>query len=80
MATSSSSRFSVSADLNVSGPAQYMTERFPAFKQELYAGRSVVFNYAVKYRGQDMASALAIAVETDYASWHGTKELLEFAR
>ena len=78
MSTQSSSLFTVTSDLVVSGPQSYMTERFEAFKAELYAGRSHVFNYAVRNLGQSLEQGLLIAVQTDFSSWKGTKELLKF--
>lgn len=73
---SASNLFTVSSDLNVSGPADYMNSRFPALKAEIESGNSYLFNYSIRYKGLSLQSALSITVQTDYATWHGTNQLL----
>lgn len=75
-----SSLFSVSENLTISGPAAYMQDRFPLLKKEIESGNSVVFNYALRYKGADLKNALLVAVQTDYSSWKGTKELIDSLR
>ena len=63
--------FTMEPDGSITGPAGYMTERFPKFKAELEAGRSAVFNYGAMH-GKGSAESLAlVAIQTDYAAWQG---------
>lgn len=65
----------VSDSLVVSGPQSYMNERFPILKSKIESGQCYVFNYSLKL-GNPIKLALLVAVQTDFAGWKGTKELL----
>ena len=67
-------RFSMTSAGVVTGPADYMKERWPAFKAKLESGQSAVFNYGAG-RGGSLESLVLVAVQTDYAAWRGYKSL-----
>lgn len=62
----------------VEGPADYMTERYDAFMQDLLAGRAAAFYGAPS--GTDPMLAALVAIQTDYAGWSGTRDLLRGLR
>ncbi len=55
-----------------------MAERYDAFMQDLLAGCSAAFNYAPA--GTDPMRAALVAIQTDYAGWSGTRDLLRGLR
>lgn len=62
----------------ISGPADYMSERFSERLAEIEAGRCTVFNYGAAHIGEpgfaeSIEVALLVAIQTDYAGWHGSK-------
>lgn len=65
--------FEVLPNGNVSGPAEYMNERYREFMNDVYEGRSAVFNYGMNHKGLSISQALTVALQTDYASWKGMK-------
>jgi hypothetical protein len=59
----------------ISGPADYMRERFPAMKEKIESGNSVVFNYGAAGASPSAIVAYLVAVQTDYAGYRGQKEM-----
>lgn len=78
--SSSSSPVSVSSDLVITAPSLYMQERFPALKQEIENNNSMVFHYALNVQNLGLQKALQITIQTDYASWKGTRNLINSIR
>ena len=64
-----------SADGSIQGPKAYIGERFDAVMNGIYAGRSTVFNFATA-QGSEPAAAILVALQTDYAGWKGTRDLV----
>jgi hypothetical protein len=58
------------------GPAEYMKAQGNAFIDKALSGQSSVLNYALQ-NGSCVITALLVAVQTDYASWKGTRQLLK---
>ena len=56
------------------GPKTYMKEQGNTKLEEILAGDSVVFNYGIKQH-PDLATALLVAMQTDYAAWKGMQTL-----
>ena len=63
----------------VVGPKQYMDEQGSAKLDRILSGNDVVFNMGAT-RSPDVITALLVAMQTDYAGWKGTKQLLEGLR
>jgi hypothetical protein len=59
----------------LSGPEAYMTERWEMLKAKIFDGKSALFEQAVE-RSPNIETALLVTVQTDYAGWLGTRELL----
>jgi len=75
-----STTFNPSADLAfsisngvVSGPADYMNERYAEYMATVYAGSCSVFNYGVRFKGLTIEQAISVALHTDWNSWASTK-------
>jgi hypothetical protein len=63
--------FTYEKDGTVTGPAQYMADRFDKFRANLEAGRNAVFNYGAMHGKGTAESLLLVALQTDYAAWKG---------
>lgn len=59
-------------NVSVSGPKTYMEERGYAKLDEIASGTCVVFNAGLRY-SPDMATAILVALQTDYAAYMGAK-------
>lgn len=57
------------------GPAEYMKDQGNAKLDRILAGRDVVFNVGVT-RSPDIETAVLVSLQTNYAGWKGTRELL----
>lgn len=61
----------------LTGPAEYMREQGNKFVEDALAGRSAVLNYALTNGGgSDPVRALLVALQTNYAGWKGTRDLV----
>ena len=58
----------------VTGPAEYMRGQGSAFLQVALEGGSVVVNFAMS-QGQDPVVAVLVALQTDFATWRGLRQL-----
>lgn len=56
----------------ISGPAEYMTTRFQAKMEKIYAGRDTVVNFGLG-QGQEIISLIMVSLQTDYAAYLGMK-------
>ncbi len=67
-------------DGQVIGPKGYMeaTDGYKVVMARIEKGQDAVFTYGVQHKGGivDMAGALLVALQTHYAGWKGTRELL----
>jgi len=70
------SKITVSNDLVISGPANYMQQQFPKWKAEFEAKGNAVVEYGMNYKGLSFAQALEIAIQTDYAGWKGMQSFI----
>lgn len=59
----------------VTGPADYMNEQGSARLERILSGDDVVFNYGAT-RSPDVFTAVLVSLQTDYAGWKGTRQLL----
>ena len=57
------------------GPAEYMREQGNDKVERILAGNDVVFNVGC-VKSPDVETALLVALQTDYAGWKGTRQLL----
>ncbi len=65
-------------DGSLYGPKEYMDEQGNAKLDEILGGVSVVFNTSMRLNPhQDIETAILVALQTDYAGWKGTKQLLD---
>lgn len=56
----------------VSGPAEYMRERYDARVAEITAGRDIVTQMGIAQHG-DTVLAVLVSLQTDYAAWAGMR-------
>jgi len=63
----------------VSGPEEYMRERGFARIARIEAGQDVVFNMGCT-RSPNVETAVLVSLQTDYAGWKGTRQLLNSLR
>lgn len=56
------------------GPADYMAEQGNAKLDKMLAGEDAVFNMTA-HLSPDPITAVLVALQTDYAGWHGIKTL-----
>ena len=76
MAETTVGRFTYNATTGaVTGPEAYMRERFPTCRAEIESGRNVAFNYGAAGASPNIETALLVAIQTDYAGWHGARTL-----
>lgn len=62
---------------SVSGPAEYMREQGSAKLDSILAGEAAGFNAMLAVRPDvDLETMVLIALQTDYAGWKGTRQLL----
>jgi len=59
----------------ITGPAAYMEEQGNARLKAILAGEDVVFNMGAT-RSPDVFTAVLVSLQTDYAGWKGTRQLL----
>jgi hypothetical protein len=72
-ALKSAGRFSFDpATGNVTGPSEYMAERYDARMEQINAGRDSVANMAISMHG-DVVLAVLVSLQTDYAAWAGMR-------
>ena len=65
-------------DGSLYGPKDYMAEQGNAKLDEILSGVSVVFNTSIRLNpGQDIETAILVTLQTDFAGWKGTRELLK---
>ena len=60
-------------------PAQYMAERGDARLARIEKGEDELFNHTA-HLSPDPATAVLVWLQTDYAGWIGTRELLQYYR
>ncbi len=63
-------------DGTLTGPAEYMRERGDARLAKIVAGEDVVFNFGAMSGRGDTITLVLVSLQTDYAGWLGTRELL----
>jgi len=69
-------QFTFNTETNVvEGPAEYMREQGSARLERIMSGNDVVFNMGVT-RSPDVYTAVLVSLQTDYAGWKGTRQLL----
>ncbi len=68
--------FTVTPQGRISGPKDYMEQRFDAYMDFIESGRSVLFNQAI-IRSPNTATAIAVCLETDYNQWKNTARLAQ---
>lgn len=72
--------FTYNTETNVvSGPAEYMKEQGNARLDRILAGQDVVFNMGCT-RSPSVEMAVLVSLQTDYAGWKGTRQLLNSLR
>ena len=54
----------------LTGPAEYMQEKGNAKLEDILAGRDVVANFGM-LKSPNAHTAVLVALQTDYAGWHG---------
>ena len=59
----------------VSGPAEYMKERYSARIAEIQAGRDTVANMGMAHHG-DTVLAVLVSLQTDFAAWQGMRSFM----
>ncbi len=59
----------------VAGPALYMEEQGNERLDRIMSGDDVVFNMGCT-RSPDVITAVLVALQTNYAGWKGTRDLL----
>ena len=59
----------------ITGPAAYVRERLTEVLDEIKAGRNVCFNYGLS-ASPNVETALLVAIQTDYAAWHGRRQFI----
>lgn len=57
-----------------SGPKEYMNEQGNAKLDQILAGKCETFN-ATTHLSPDLATAILVWMQTDYAGWLGTRQL-----
>ena len=68
--------FNVTPEGRISGPKDYMVERFRTYMDTIESGRSALFNEAIM-RSPNMETAIAVCLETDYNQWKNTARLAQ---
>ncbi len=68
--------FTVTPEGRISGPKDYMLERFRTYMDTIESGQSVLFNQAI-LRSPNMETAIAVCLETDYNQWKNTARLAQ---
>lgn len=68
--------FTVTPEGRISGPKDYMEQRFDAYMDLIESGRSVLFNQAI-IRSPNTATAIAVCLETDFNQWKNTARLAQ---
>lgn len=63
----------------VEGPAEYMNERGSARLKSILDGTDVLFNYGC-HKSPNVYVAVLVSLQTDYAGWAGTRNLLARVR
>lgn len=61
---------------NLYAPEQYMNERGNARVDEILEGKNTMFNMTA-HLSPTPETALLVNLQTDYAGWKGTKQLLD---
>jgi len=70
-------KFTYCADTEmVEGPAEFMREKGRKVMADIAAGRDVVFNMTAT-KSPDAVTAVLVRLQTVYAGWRGTKELVD---
>lgn len=70
-------RFSFdAASGQVSGPAEYMRERYDERIQAINAGRDTVANMGLAVHG-NIVQATLVSLQTDYAAWAGMRQFIK---
>lgn len=73
-------RFSYNRETGeVSGPEEYMRERGFARIARIESGNDVVFNMGCVH-SPNVETAVLVSLQTDYAGWKGTRQLLNGLR
>ena len=62
----------------ITGPRDYMEDPggFPKVKADLESGRNAIIGAAPI--GTDTVTLMLVAIQTNYAGWKGTRDLLRF--
>lgn len=68
-------QFTLHADGALSGPAAYLQERGETLLKEVLAGDDPIFNATATF-SPDPTTALLVRLQTDYAGWKGTRDLM----
>lgn len=70
-------RFSFdAASGKVSGPADYMRERYQERMQAINAGRDSVANMGLAMH-RNIVQAVLVSLQTDYAAWAGMRQFIQ---
>jgi len=81
MATQNATRFNIDPTTgSIEGPADYLAS--DASKRciaGILAGTNVVFNYGVRL-GHSTKQLVEVALQTDYAAWHGMQSFAAVGR
>jgi hypothetical protein len=65
-------------DGTVTGPAEYMKERGNTRLKKILDGEDHVFNAGARFSPMTSTEKLVlVSLQTDYAGWKGTRELLK---
>lgn len=68
-------RFTIEPDGALTGPLDYMEAKGIALVDRILAGDDVVFNMTSQ-RSPDNETAILVRLQTDFANWKGTKDML----
>lgn len=71
-------RFTIDGE-TLSGPAEYMREQGDARLAEVLAGKNEVFNMTA-HLSPDVETALLVNLQTDFAGWLGTRQMMEWLK
>jgi len=64
----------------IAGPAEYMnSEQYARRIERIYAGQDPVFEMGLQ-RSPNAATALLVAIQTDYAAWKGQQQIAAMSR
>lgn len=63
----------------ISGPADYMRERYQERMQAINAGRDSVANMGLAMH-RNVVMAVLVSLQTDYAAWAGMREFIKANR